>query len=585
MTVETTFTDMAIAAVKIVSHIESPGVRQIINVVPERIVAQQSLAVDTVTGATFCGKAVIAAVSDAAVQAGGDIAALTKALPRTRTRAQSYEADVIVIGAGGSGLAAAVSAHQAGASVIVIEKLGFAGGSTIFSDGAFNAADPEGEASITMSSGNRTTVQELTAKPPKDNFEAELQKTVTRQFADFTSSGRAGLFDSPEWHMLQTYNGGDYEGIPELIKVLAANALANTKWMAELGTVWRPNLGSATGSLWQRSHYGNPDFPNGLHSIIPYMNYIRTHDNIEVQFDTRASELISSGGRVSGVKALRDGAAMTYTARRGVVMATGGFGANVAMRQKYNILWDDLGDSIGTSNHRLAAQGDGIVMGEKVGAKLEDMGLIQLHPSGEPGTGLMNLHPGTAGLNRIFVNTSGNRFVAEDARRDDMIKAIYKQPGSVMWVVADRARYEPTDPLISVQVEIGKAIKADTLDELAQKMEVPAASLKASIDQYNAGFDGVTDPYGLRTYGKKMGTGPFYAARRLPTVHHTMGGLLIDSSARVIGANDRPIPGFYAAGEVTGGVHGANRLGGNALADCSVFGKIAGASAALKSDE
>jgi flavocytochrome c len=350
--------------------------------------------------------------------------------------------------------------------------------------------------------------------------------------------------------------------------------------MAELGAVWRPNLGSATGSLWQRSHYGNADFPNGLHSIIPYMNYISAHDNIEVQFDTRAAELISSGGRVSGVKAVRDGAAMTYTARKGVVMATGGFGANVAMRQKYNMLWDDLGESIGTSNHRLAAQGDGIVMGEKAGATLEDMGLIQLHPSGEPGTGLMNLHPGTAGLNRIFVNTDGNRFVAEDARRDDMIKAIYKQPGSIMWVVADRARYEPADPLISVQVEIGKALKADTLDELAQKMEIPAANLKAAIDQYNAGFDGAADPFGLRTYGKKMGVGPFYAAQRLPTVHHTMGGLLIDSSARVIGTSGQPIPGFYAAGEVTGGVHGANRLGGNALADCSVFGKIAGQSAA-----
>ena len=172
--------------------------------------------------------------------------------------------------------------------------------------------------------------------------------------------------------------------------------------------------------------------------------------------------------------------------------------------------------------------------------------------------------------------------MAEDARRDDMINAIMAQPGSVMWVVACRVRFEPDDPAIAIPVELGRTLQADTIAELAQMMGVPAANLQAAFDQYNAGFDGVPDPFGLRTYGSRMGTPPFYAATRSPTVHYTMGGILIDTQTRVLDMNNRPIPGFYAAGEVTGGIHGANRLGGNALADNIVFGRIAGQSAAAR---
>ena len=580
MTVETVFSDSRILSVRIVNHIESPGVWQVLDVVPQRIVEHQSLAVDIVAGATLTGVAVINAVSEAVQMAGGNMTPLTRPIRAPRVRNQSFEADVIVIGGGGAGLAAAVSAHQNGASVIVIERLGFTGGTTIFSGGAFNAAYPPGQANLAMSPGNRNTILELINRTPQSPFAAELQRTISRQFEEFNAAGSPGLFDSPEWHMWQTYHGGDYTGTPELIRILGANALDARNWLASLGVDWRPTIGAATGSLWLRSHYGGADFPDGFHSIVPFMNYINRHDNIEVHLNTNADSLITQGGRVTGVRATYRGATFTYTARRGVVMATGGFGANVAMRQQHNVQWADLGPSIGTSTHPMTAQGCGIIMGEAVGAQLRDMGFIQLHPSGEVGTGLMNLHPGTAGLNRIFVNTEGNRFVAEDARRDDTINAIMAQPGGIMWVIADRARYEPDDPLISVQVEIGKALKANTLEELAQMMGVPATNLRAAIDQYNAGFDGVPDPFGLSTFGARMGVGPFFAAQRTPTVHHTMGGLLIDTNARVLDRNNRPIPGFYAAGEVTGGIHGANRLGGNALTDTNVFGRIAGASAA-----
>jgi len=552
-----------------------------IDVIPQRIVEQQSLAVDIVVGATVTSFAIIQAVTQAAVEAGGDVAQLTRSARAPRVRNQRFEADVIVIGAGGAGLAAAVSAHQSGASVIVLERLGIAGGNTIFSDGALNAPNPEAQANITMTDAHRRSIEDMIARTPRSDFEAELITAVTQQFSDFIAANRPGLFDSAEWHMWQTYSGADYVGVPALIRVLGANAADGVRWMAELGVPWRPNLGAATGSLWQRSHYGNPGYHSGMHSVNPYVNYINRNNNIDIHFNTNAVSLITQGGRVTGVRATYRGATFTYTARNGVIMATGGFGANVEMRVQHNVQWEYLGHGIGTTNHHMVATGDGIIMGEAVGAQLRDMGYIQVHPSGEVGTGMMNLHPGTAGNNRIFVNMQGLRFVAEDARRDIMINAI-SDAGGIMWVVAGRERYEPDDPLIVIQVEMGNALMAYTLEELAVLMEVPPANLRAAVDQYNAIFDGVPCPFGLQNFVDRMLRGPFYAARRIPTVHHTMGGLLIDEYTRVLDGNNNPIPGFYAAGEVTGGIHGTNRLGGNALTDAVVFGRVAGQSAASR---
>ena len=219
-------------------------------------------------------------------------------------------------------------------------------------------------------------------------------------------------------------------------------------------------------------------------------------------------------------------------------------------------------------------------MGEKAGAQLIDMGFIQLHPNGEVGTGMMMGQPHTSGLNRIFVNNNGERFVAEDARRDVLVNAIYAQPDGTMWIVADANRYPERDSSIANFVTLGKTLKASNVAELAALMKVPADKLQQSIDEYNRIVDGENDRLGLKTYGKKLGVAPFYAAKRVPTVHHTMGGLKIDTQARVLDKDNNAIPGLYAAGEVTGGIHGANRLGGNAIADITVFGRIAGTNAA-----
>lgn len=578
--VEVLIKDGKISNLDITKTSESPGVKKALEIVPERIIEAQSYNVDEVTGATFASKAIINATKKAMLEAGASENDYSETVSFAKDPEESYEADVIVIGGGGSGLASAVSAHQNGASVLVIEKLGQIGGSTVFSGGAFNAADQERAKTLEMSDLNTETVESSLEREAHDDYEKQLQDQVKKDYEEWKNNGSEGMFDSAAFHALQTYNGGDYKGTPELIDVLTKNALEAVDWVEELGAHVDDNLGMATGALWERSHYGTEEYPNGTYLIDTFNDYIENNDNIDIHLNTQAKELIEEDGKIVGVKAESNGKEVIYKANNAVIMATGGFGANVEMRQKYNEQWADLGSQIGCSNSRPCAQGEGITMAENIGAQLTDMGLIQLHPNGQEKTGMMMGQPHTSGLNRIFINNEGDRFVAEDARRDVLVNAIYDQPDGNMWIVADGNRYPEGNEKIKNDVETGRTFKAETVEELAEMIGVPADHLQASIDQYNGVVDGKKDPFGLVNFDKKLGVPPFYAAKRLPTVHHTMGGLKINTEAQVLDKNDKPIPGFYAAGEVTGGIHGGNRLGGNAITDIDVFGRIAGENAA-----
>ena len=251
---------------------------------------------------------------------------------------------------------------------------------------------------------------------------------------------------------------------------------------------------------------------------------------------------------------------------------------DVEFRQKYN---SKLTENILTTNHP-GGDASGIVMAEKVGANLVGMSDIQLLPMGDPVTGSLSGNIETTVEDRIFVNKDGKRFVAEDERRDVMTNALFDQKDAYMWVIVDSKVY-PTledknnfNESIGDLIKAGRAVKADSLDELAEKINVPAENLKKTIEEYNKGIDAGKDAYGRKLLGIKFDRAPFYAGARIPTVHHTMGGVQINEKAQVIDEKGNVIPGLYAAGEVTGGIHGTNRLGGNALADITVFGKIAG---------
>lgn len=577
--VKTTIEEGKIKGIELVENYESFGVQRAIETIVNDIVEHQSIKCDVVTGATFATRAVLTSVEKSLQEAGANLEDFSTPYVRGKLDKTEYETDVLVIGAGGAGLSAGVSASQNGANVIVIEKLGMTGGSTIFSGGALNAADVERGTLTEMTESNISAIQKLLDKEPNDEYEKGLQNAVRKQLEAHLNEKNTWLFDSVELHALQTYSGGDYEGNPELINVLTTNALDGVNWLESIGAKWKEELGSATGSLWQRSHYGiDEEMPNGAPEIFPAEKFIEDNDNIELHLYTKAVNLEKKDDMYI-LKADNKGQEVTYKAKS-VIMATGGFGANVEMREQYNEQWDNLGASIGCSNQNPAAQGEGIILAQQVGADLVDMGLIQLHPNGEEGTGMMMGQPHTSGLNRIFVNNEGNRFVAEDSRRDVLVNAIYAQPDGNMWIIADGNRYPEGNALIANYVTLGKTFKADTIEELAEMIGVDPANLQASIDAYNEVVDGKEDEFGLKTYDKKLGVAPFYAAKRIPTVHHTMGGVRINTNAEVIGENGSVISGLFAAGEVTGDIHGANRLGGNAIVDIVVFGKIAGEQAA-----
>lgn len=576
---KTTIEKGKIKNIEFIENYESFGVKRAIETIKNEIIEKQSINLDIVTGATFATSGTLNAVKESLIKAKVNLDDFKEKYSRGKLDKQKYDTDVLVIGAGGAGLSAAVSASLNGSKVIVIEKLGMTGGSTIFSGGAFNATDIERSKLTKMSDKNVEAINKLLEKTPNDEYEKKLQDQVRIELKKHLDDKNEYLFDSKSLHALQTYAGGDYKGNPKLIDTMINNGLDGVNWLAKLGAKWQEKLGSATGSLWQRSHYGqDEEFPNGAPEILPAEKYIKENKNISLHLYTQAKELIIEDGKIVGLKADNKGQEIIYNAKA-IVIATGGFGANVKMREKYNTQWDNLGPNIGCSNQNPAAQGEGIVLAEKAGANLIDMGYIQLHPNGEEKTGMMMGQPHTAGLNRIFVNNDGKRFVAEDARRDVLVNAIYKQKGGNMWIIADGNRYKEGDKTIENYVKLNKTFKANTIEELAKKINVDAENLKASIQEYNDIVDGKEDKFGLKTFDKKMGVAPFYAAKRIPTVHHTMGGIEINEKAEVLNKNKQVIKGLYAAGEVVGGIHGANRLGGNAILDIVVFGKIAGQSA------
>lgn len=494
--------------------------------------------------------------------------------PVDETVLSNTDTDVLVIGAGGAGLSAAVSATENGASVIVVEKMPMMGGNTLRSGGAFNSVDPEGQKDTPMDEALRSTIDALLAKEPVSDKHAELIETVKKQVEEYDASGSTSLFDSAEWHALQTLDAGDYIGNIDLILTLTQNTLETKQWLTENGTTWDPTIRTVIGALWNRSaqttNVSGADFIQALST--------KAEENgAKIYLDTKADKLLTEDGKVVGAELTNANGEKVTVNAKAVIMATGGFAANVEMRQKYNTEWPDLGDSIATNNNP-GATGDGIVMGEAVGAQLVDMQWIQLMPlypvSGGGISGYVN--------NAIYVNKEGLRYVNEDNRRDVLASAALNQTDATFFVINDMHEIEnvniPQEQL-DYMVEKGMLFKGETIEELAENMGVPADALKETIETFNASVDAQKDEFGRTTWGSKLDKAPYYAGSFTPAVHHTMGGLAINTNAEVLNTNGEVIKGFYAAGEVTGGIHGTNRVGGNAVPDALVFGRIAGANA------
>ncbi len=537
-----------IVKVEVPTENETIGVGKVaIEKMTQRIVETQSLACDSISGASITSNAIKRGAIQALKDAGIDTTELTKAPAKPEAKDATYDADVVVVGGGGAGLAAAVSAAQTGAKVVVVEKLDILGGSTNVSEGALNAVDPE------------------------------------RQKAQ-------GIEDSVETFIETTYTGGHSTGNMDLIKYLCENSMGAVEWMEDVGVKFSDTIDSATGSLGTRSHYPAA-MKSGNCYIQVFEKVLGDMDNVTILTGTTGKELLTKSGAVTGVKAEgKQGETVTLNAKNGVIIATGGFGANKELLGESNTgVWSHVDvTKLGCTNMALSAQGDGITMAKEVGANVIGMSDIQLHPCGTPGTGLMeNIR--TSSHSRIFVNINGDRFVNENAGRDTLAQAILDQENQTYWIVVNNVRFPSRDWVdayggtIASMVAQGVVVEADTIEELAEKTGMDAAKLQASVDTYNAVVRGEKEDelgFKARTTDKEITTGPWYACKKVPTVHHTMGGLEIDTDTHVLNGQGQAIKGLYAAGEVTGGIHGENRLGGNAIADCMTFGRTAGANAA-----
>ncbi|MGL4801698.1 MAG: flavocytochrome c, partial [Cetobacterium sp.] len=532
---EVTIKNQKIEDIKVISSNDTNIISDAaFNNIKKDIIETQGLGVDMVAGSNGFYRSIIEALKSS----GANISELRKIKKEKVLTKEKRElnTDVLVIGGGGAGLAAASSATENGAKVILIEKMSFLGGNTILAGGAYNAVDPK------------------------------RQKPMN-------------IEDSNELFYKQTFEGGDKKGNPKLVKILTDNAYSGIEWLEGKGMKFKDDVFTVLGALYPRSH--KPIEPVGTGFILTYEKFLK-ENSVPILLNAQAKELIVENNRVVGAIVETPKEILTIKSKNGVVLATGGFSKNIEYRTKYN---PKLTENI-LSTNTPAATGDGINLSQMVNANLIGMEDIQMLPLGNPKTGSLSGNIETTVEDRIFVNKKGERFVAEDERRDVMTNTLLNQPDALLYVIVDSQVYPNENDKnnfnesIKELVDENRAIKANSLEELAKKLEMDPKVLTKTIKDYNLAVDKKSDEFGRKLFGKKIEKAPFYAGARIPTIHHTMGGVEINENTEVLNKKGEVIEGLFAAGEVTGGIHGTNRLGGNALADITVFGKIAGEKAA-----
>lgn len=574
-----------------ITDIKTPGQRETkylgdtaIREIGKDVLQYQTLNVDNIAGATVTSTALKTAIAQAIEKAGGDIAAFQKPVPEKIKKVAGItkgSADLIIVGAGGAGLSAAVTAKDLGVkNVLVLEKMPVIGGNTLRCASAFNAADPDRQKALPMTETLKEAVVKAINEKPVSEEHAKLMADVKAKYEAYLNSGSKTLFDCPEWHALQTYNGGDKVGQIPLIRQYSNNVLDTLHWMQSKGSPVMDRVSQGAGALWQRTH--QLDAPAGLGLIDP-LYQAAVKQGVNFKLGMRVQDLIlNDKGRVIGVTATdKVGNKYEFTSKDGVILATGGYSQNKEMRQKSAPhLTSEM-----VSTNQPGATGDGIIIATRHGADTTGMNYVQVYPLATPGTGaLQGRARKMSGLDDVIdVNKNGERFVKEDARRDEFVAAIKKQPGGVVYDINDSSIVKPLNSFnedVETLVSIGRIYKADSLADLAKQLGMPADKLEATVAEFNKMVEAKKDPkFGRKLFDRPIVKPPFYATPRAPSIHHTMGGLQISTNAQVLDKNGKPIPGLYAAGEVTGGIHGSNRLGGNATADVLTFGRIAAKSA------
>ncbi len=534
--VKVTVSDSAIEKIEFTADGETPTVGGLaIPLLVDKVVNAQSTKVDVVTDATFSSKGFLAAVDDCIKQAGADPEKLEPKEGSAEVKNVEETYDVVVVGAGGAGMTAAIVARENGKSVVIIEKAAVPGGNSSRATGGMNAA--------------------ATHYQKEQNIE-----------------------DSVDLYYADTMKGGHDINDPALVKTLAENSAAAIDWLDSIDAPLS-NIGQAGGASTKRQH--RPVDENG--KILSVGTFLVEHlsktceaKGIKTIFNARVDKVLMDEGKAVGVHANgTDGSEITIHAKS-VVIATGGFGSNPDLIVKYR---PELKGYVSTNASTIT--GDAIEFLTNVGADFVDLEQIQIHPTVVQKDGSL-ISESLRGDGAILINKSGKRFCNELLTRDVVSGHINEQDGSYAWLIVDQNMYDPST-VIQKYVKNGLMTKCETIADLAKLMEVDEKVLTETIAKWNEACKNKKDEeFGREAFDailSDLTAAPYYAVKIAPGIHHCMGGVHINTSAEVLDVDGKVIPGLFAAGEVTGGVHGGNRLGGNAVADFVVFGRIAGDSA------
>lgn len=619
---------------------ETPSIASVaMERIPQQIVEHQTTTLDTVTGATFASNAIMRAASEAAKAAGLDMDKLeANAYHAEAGEDEVWDTDLLVVGAGGAGFSAATTAAQEGAEVIMIEKSSVAGGNTLMQGGAFNANDDDAQAETILTEAQKTTLDgylALKASDKKLHFDAfpewkevlaDLQADIKKFYAENegkTVGKDMPGYDSVELHMWHIYTGGlrqmnDGKWVASdinLARTLAENALGTYEWCVDslnvegqYGKGAGESLYTVLGAMWPRTHKFMTSTP-----LIDTLTKAAEKEGVKLYTEVAAKSLITDeNGKVVGANCEKaDGTKVTVNTKKGVILTSGGYGANPKMVKEYDNYWgDNLTDHTLTTNVGTNT-GDGIVMAQEIGAGTVGLDVVQLMPSSSPIKGTMTDGIWGDASQQIWIDGEGNRFVNEYAERDVLAKASLALDNGIFYIIYAGKDVNENGELqgatledglfgttVQSMVDNGHVWYGSTLKELAENSKTSAGgaapafseeALRATIEKYNTYVANQKDD----DFGKEVLAGAididaiennpdagFVISPRKASIHHTMGGVQINTNAEVLDESGNAIDGLWAAGEVTGGIHAGNRLGGNAVADIFTFGHIAGASAA-----
>ena len=549
-----------------------------IDQLPGAIAESGSIAVDGIAGATVTSNAIKEAAAAALTAAGLNPADFQTAVAASGEKAEdsTVEADVVIVGAGGAGMTAAITAANEGKSVVIVESQAMVGGNSVRATGGMNAAKTvyQDENTFEQAAGVEKTLASAAEKYADNETITALAATVAEQWAAYQANP-TGYFDSVELMELDTMIGGKGINDPALVETLCEGTADAIDWLDENGITLH-NVSSFGGASVKRIHrpVGDDGKVVSVGSyMIPRLQQACEKAGVQILLSTTAEEILTDGGKAVGIKATGAAGETVTVNAKAVILASGGFGANLDMVVEYK---PELKGFMTTNAPGILGQG--IAMAQAIGADTVDMDQIQIHPTVQYDSAAL-ITEGLRGDGAILVNAEGKRFIDEVGTRDVVSAAEVAQTGGYSWLVVDQKMADASS-VIQGYIKKGYTVEGKTYEELAEAMGVDSAAFAETMANWNQCVADKTDAeFGRTSFANPLDTAPYYAIKVTAGVHHTMGGLKIDTNTEVLDADGNAIPGLFAAGEITGGVHGANRLGGNAVADFTVFGRIAGKAA------